>query len=68
MAAVAAKPNYTFDPTDQEWGGDKALTFLLAPIIRSGALGSIWAKTGMAYTGRPTPPPSARRRAMAVCD
>ncbi len=43
VAAIAAEPNYTFDPEDQEWGGDKALTIPPGP---NNPVGGTWIDLG----------------------
>jgi lipoprotein-anchoring transpeptidase ErfK/SrfK len=55
VRAIAAKPNYTFQPKDQKWGGDKALTLPPGP---NNPVGSTWidlGKDGYGIHGTPEP-------------
>ncbi|TXC67825.1 murein L,D-transpeptidase [Sphingorhabdus soli] len=55
VAAIAADANYTFDPTDQEWGGDTALTLPPGP---NNPVGGVWidlGKDGYGIHGSPDP-------------
>lgn len=56
VAAIAAKPNYTFDSSDQGWGGDKSLTLPPGP---NNPVGGTWIDLGKAGYGiHGTPEPS----------
>lgn len=55
VAAIAPRPNYTFDPDDQEWGPDK--TFILPPGPNN-PVGGTWidlGKDGYGIHGSPNP-------------
>ena len=55
VAAIAATPNYTFDPSDQEWGGEKTLTLPPGP---NNPVGGTWidlGKNGYGIHGSPDP-------------
>lgn len=55
VAAIAPRPNYTFDPDDQDWGGDKALTLPPGP---NNPVGGTWidlGKNGYGIHGTPDP-------------
>lgn len=55
VAAIAAKPNYTFDPKDQKWGGEMALTLPPGP---NNPVGGTWidlGKNGYGIHGTPDP-------------
>lgn len=43
VAAIAMEANYTFDPSDQEWGGDEALTIPPGP---NNPIGGVWIDLG----------------------
>ncbi|WP_156840423.1 L,D-transpeptidase family protein [Novosphingobium aquimarinum] len=53
--AIAAKPNYSFQPDDQKWGGDTSLTLPPGP---NNPVGSTWidlGKEGYGIHGTPEP-------------
>lgn len=55
VTAIAADANYTFDPTKQEWGGDKMLTLPPGP---NNPVGGVWidlGKDGYGIHGSPDP-------------
>lgn len=55
VRAIAAAANYTFDPSDQDWGGDETLVIPAGP---NNPVGGIWidlAKDGYGIHGSPNP-------------
>ncbi|MBW0144628.1 L,D-transpeptidase [Sphingomicrobium sp. B8] len=55
VAAIAPEANYTFDPSDQEWGGDETLVIAPGP---NNPIGGIWidlGKEGYGIHGSPDP-------------
>ncbi|MCJ7421865.1 L,D-transpeptidase family protein [Sphingomicrobium astaxanthinifaciens] len=55
VAALAPEANYTFDPSDQEWGGDETLVIPAGP---NNPIGGIWidlGKDGYGIHGSPDP-------------
>lgn len=55
VAAIAAAPNYTFDPEEQKWGGDKTLILPPGP---NNPVGGTWidlGKNGYGIHGTPDP-------------
>ena len=61
VAAIAAAPNYTFDPSDQRWGPDK--TFMIAPGPNN-PVGGTWidlGKDGYGIHGSPDPAKVGKR-------